>query len=442
MVEALKYIKDLDKWQPLVGLKNRDIGDILFLWPPSPCVEHSMFKHFTYFGETVEVMSRLGFPISALDCGTKLYARSNIFSRFRKTKYLIMPLELYNARIGLSLARIYKDLRVDGKVIVYGTAASLIPNYLIRNTAVDFVVPHGNFLLSIISAINYAETGIELKDMGQILTKIGGTKKKFGTPYGCLDSNLWGNPLNANVPLEEYYKFNNGMLEFTVQVGCPWNCTFCSEKILFRTPTTTYRSIEKVVDIISHAQESSWKGAYLSATTFTFDREYVLKLCDAIIKRGIKLNLRTDTRIDSVDEELLSKMAEAGFKKISFGVETFQNDIQISIKKPIDLNKIEQVFKTCRAVGIAPRALLMMGLKGQKAEEIRDSVRILKSWGGEVRIKEYYPIGDILEKDMKSPEEVEKYLGRFERLDYRADSIPRMSRNEYMEYLFPEDFIR
>ncbi len=442
MAETLRYIKDLDNWQPLVGLKNKDIGDILFLWPPSAYLHHSMFKHFTYFGETIEVMSRLGFSISTLDCGTKLYTRSDIFSRFRKTKYLIMPLELYNARIGLSLARIYKDLRLDGKVIIYGTAASLIPNYLIRNTAVDFVVPHGNFLLSIISAINYAETGAEPKDMEQILTKIEGTKKEFGTPYGYLDNNLWGNPLNANVPLEEYYKFNNGMLEFTVQVGCPWNCTFCSEKILFRTPTTNYRAIEKVVDILSHAQESGWKSVYLSATTFTFDREYVLKLCDTIVKNGIKLNLRTDTRIDSVDEELLSKMAEAGFKKISFGVETFQRDIQNSIRKPIDLTKIEHIFKTCKTVGIIPRALLMMGLGGQKAEEIHNSVRKLKSWGGEVRIKEYYPIRDILEKDTKSPEEVEKYLGEFERLNYRADSIPGMSRNDYMEYLFPEDFIR
>ena len=442
MIETLKYINDLDNWQPFVGLKNKDIGDILFLWPSSAYLHHSMFKHFTYFGETVDVMSRLGFPVSALDCGTKLCTRSDIFSRFRKVKYLIMPLELYNTRIGLSLARIYKDFRVDGKVIVYGTAASLIPNYLIKNTAVDFVVPHGNFLLSIISAINYVETGGESKDMERILTKVEGTKKEFGTPYGYLDSNLWGNPLNANVPLEEYYKFNNGMLEFTVQIGCPWNCTFCSEKILFRTPTTTYRPIEKVVDILSHAQESGWKSAYLSATTFTFDREYVLKLCDAIIKKGIRLNLRTDTRIDSVDEELLAKMAAAGFKKISFGVETFQKDIQINIKKPIDINKIKYVFKTCKAVGITPRALLMMGLEGQKAEEIHDSVQMLKSWGGEVRIKEYSPIRDILEKDGKSPNEVEKYLESFERLSYRADNIPGMSRNEYMEYLFPNDFIR
>ena len=41
------------------------------------------------------------------------------------------------------------------------------------------------------------------------------------------------------------------MFELTVQTGCPFNCSFCSEKILFnKSCGTKYRDVEDIIKII------------------------------------------------------------------------------------------------------------------------------------------------------------------------------------------------
>ena len=67
---------------------------------------------------------------------------------------------------------------------------------------------------------------------------------------------------------------------------------------------------------------------------------------------------------------------------------------------------------------------------------------MLKEIGGEVRFKEYIPIPELHMADMKDPKSIESALPAVERLSYRADSIPGMSRTEYMNFLFPPEFER
>ena len=154
-MKDVKVIDDLNNWKIVKNLDNVSLGHLLFLWPPSPYLHHSLFKHFTYFGETVDVFSKLGFDVEAIDAGIQTLGRSQLFLKLKHADYLIMPLELYNIRIGLSIARIYKDFKSDGKVIVYGTASNLIPNYIANDGNADYIIATGNFVLSLLSALDY-----------------------------------------------------------------------------------------------------------------------------------------------------------------------------------------------------------------------------------------------------------------------------------------------
>ena len=56
---------------------------VLFLYPPTVYANHSMFKHFTYFGETIDVISRYCKNISVLDCAVEQIEQKVIFNNFK-----------------------------------------------------------------------------------------------------------------------------------------------------------------------------------------------------------------------------------------------------------------------------------------------------------------------------------------------------------------------
>ena len=82
---------------------------ILFLYPPTVYANHSMFKHFTYFGETIDVISRYCKNISVLDCAVEQIEQKVIFNNFKDSKLLIMEIEPYNIEVSLSLGNLYKS---------------------------------------------------------------------------------------------------------------------------------------------------------------------------------------------------------------------------------------------------------------------------------------------------------------------------------------------
>ncbi len=437
-MKTYEKVTDLNKWIPL-NMIIKKAGRILFVWPPSHYLNHSLFKHFTYFGETVSVLSEHGFDLDVIDCGVEIFSRRMLFNKMHGARYLVMPLELYNAKTGISLARIFKDFIPEGKVITYGTASSLIPNYISASGVVDYIVPDGNFVIGILSALFNDLT--DKKSGRSSIMNVRDPEVRCAKPL-LLGEELWGTALNGLLPLKEYRRFGDGMFEITMQVGCPWNCSFCSEKRLFPDFATQYRSINNAIAALRRIEADGWKAVYLSATTFTYDKDYVKRLCKAISDNGIGINWRAITRVDMVNREIIELMAASGLRWLSIGVETFQPEIQAAINKKIEIQRIRDVVNLCNDVGVKPRALLMIGLPGQNAEIIANTYMELKEMGADVRMKEYYPIQEISLLDKVDVNKVEHKLGNFERLAYRTDSVSGLSKNQYMNYLFPADFMR
>ena len=55
---------------------------------------------------------------------------------------------------------------------------------------------------------------------------------------------------------------------------------------------------------------------------FTEQRERVVELCDEISARGLNITFEAETRLDRLDVDLLDRLYAAGFRAMSFGVES------------------------------------------------------------------------------------------------------------------------
>ena len=400
-----------------------------------------MFKHFTYFGETIDVVSRYFKNINVLDCGVDQIDQKKIFNHFKSNDILIMEVEPYNIEVSLSLANLYKSFNIKGKIVIFGTGATIIPNYLMNHKIFDYIIPDGNFstgILGILEDILKIKYPFEKKSKYYELNNNSYTLK--GEEYQ-LPSNEWGIGYNKLLPLDRYKFYNNGMFELTVQTGCPFNCSFCSEKVLFSKKNgTKYRDIETIIKVMKNIKKN-FNEIYLSATTMTADKEWTKKLCNRLIEEKNEMPWRTVTRIDCVDQELLLLMKKAGMKKICFGVETFDDELLNKINKKQNSNNIIKILELCNKIGIKAKALLMLGIPGQTAKNVNETVKSLKKINVEYRFKEYSPIREAHLLDCKN-KDISDMIHIFNRSKYRSDSIQGLSTEEYMELLFPTNYVR
>lgn len=160
--------------------------------------------------------------------------------------------------------------------------------------------------------------------------------------------------------------------------GCPNNCAFCTAnlyygtKIRARTPENVLDEVEEIIKVQKIKDITFW------ADTFTFDRSYVVKICEGIKNRGLKFRWMCNARVDRVDLKLLKMMRSAGCEIISFGVESGVQKILNHIGKNITLKEIRQAFKWTREAKIESAAHIIFGLPGESEKTIEQTIKFVK----------------------------------------------------------------
>src|ERR1700730_6196204 len=102
--------------------------------------------------------------------------------------------------------------------------------------------------------------------------------------------------------------------------GCPEFCTYCPHRILagYRA-----RSIANIVDEIERLCDQHPPPYVISrGPAFSEQRDRCLELCDEVSARGLTFTFEAETRLDRLDAELLTRLYAAGFRAMSFGVES------------------------------------------------------------------------------------------------------------------------
>jgi len=159
--------------------------------------------------------------------------------------------------------------------------------------------------------------------------------------------------------------------------GCPYRCTYCSQ---IWPRVWRMRSPENVV------AEWRWLVKDLGAKeigvlddSFNIDRKRVLAICDLLISEGLNhvpWIMINGIRANLVDEELLSRMREAGCIRTAFGVESGNQEIlDTVIDKRLTLEEIRAAFKAAKSVGMETIGFFIIGLPGETEETIEDTIR-------------------------------------------------------------------
>lgn len=179
-------------------------------------------------------------------------------------------------------------------------------------------------------------------------------------------------PARHLLPLGRYRAL--GMpVSMTTSRGCPFKCIFCVGRKMVGAKVR-YRNPQNVVDEMEYLATLGFRQINIADDLFTSNENHCLKVCDEIIKRGLKIKWTSFARVDTVSVKVLSRMKEAGCHTVSFGIESGNREILKRIKKGITLEQVADAVKMCNEAGMSPHASFILGLPGETPETLKETV--------------------------------------------------------------------
>jgi len=157
------------------------------------------------------------------------------------------------------------------------------------------------------------------------------------------------------------FPFSNVTPVFTINSsrGCPFSCNFCSVKKIWGKKFT-YMSAERVVsDIERLVTDFGCKGIYFREDNFTVNNARIRKFCEYIVSKKIKIVFACETRVDTIDYELMALMRRAGCIGFYVGVEAFNQHMLDIYNKGVTVDQIITFFNNAHQLGIRIAASLI-----------------------------------------------------------------------------------
>jgi radical SAM superfamily enzyme YgiQ (UPF0313 family) len=155
--------------------------------------------------------------------------------------------------------------------------------------------------------------------------------------------------------------------------GCPEFCTYCPHRILagYRA-----RSIANIVDELQVLCDRHPRPYVIFRDPlFSEQRDRCLELCDEIAARGLTLTFEAETRLDRLDVELLDRLYAAGFRAMSFGVESLDPaTLKKSGRRPIPQAHQRAILDHCQRKGIVTAGFYVLGFLQDTWESIAATI--------------------------------------------------------------------
>jgi len=184
------------------------------------------------------------------------------------------------------------------------------------------------------------------------------------------------------LPIEKYHTSPDLLLGkrtalISTSRGCPNKCIFCAVKDGFRHGIYRTRSIDNIFSEINYYIERyDIDSLFIMDDTFTLSKKKVEQFCNRMVALGYhkKIKWWAQTRVDTVDQEILNKMKEAGCEIISYGLESGVQRLLDTIKKRTKIEKTKEVIAMSKKSGLNVRGSFILGLP---TETVTDSLKTI-----------------------------------------------------------------
>lgn len=186
-------------------------------------------------------------------------------------------------------------------------------------------------------------------------------------------------PRHDLMPIDKYvFPFMASKFTFVISSrGCPYPCTFCRQPIMWERKFRT-RSAESIMNELRFLKKAGINNFIFHSDTFTMNKEVVKKLCAMMIEEKLNLNWACNSRVDTIDEDTLKLMKEAGCWMIAYGFESGSEKILKNCEKMATVEQGKKMAWLTNKIGIKIYGYFIIGLIGETKETIEETINFSK----------------------------------------------------------------
>jgi anaerobic magnesium-protoporphyrin IX monomethyl ester cyclase len=168
------------------------------------------------------------------------------------------------------------------------------------------------------------------------------------------------------------------MTHLVASRGCPFDCVFCSEAAVFGHIHRRRNFMSVVDEVECLINDYGMKGLSFYDDLFTLDKSWVISICKEIINRRITIDWQALSRVNSVDQEVLTWMKKAGCGMIFYGFESGSQQILDNIRKKQTIEQIMTAARLTKKAGIGIIGFFMIGNPGETQDTIYQTIKLAR----------------------------------------------------------------
>ncbi|MBY0511905.1 MAG: hopanoid biosynthesis associated radical SAM protein HpnJ [Rhodospirillaceae bacterium] len=182
-----------------------------------------------------------------------------------------------------------------------------------------------------------------------------------------------------DLKIEDYFigYLNHPYLSVYTGRGCKSRCTFCLWPQTIGGHVYRTRSVEHVVDEMRKAKEyfPQVKEFFFDDDTFTDDLPRAEAIAKGLGKLGIMWSCNAK---GNVPRKTLEIFKANGMRLMVCGYESGNQQILHNIKKGMRVEQLREFSKNCRELGLKIHGTFIVGLPGETAETIKETIAFAK----------------------------------------------------------------
>jgi len=241
------------------------------------------------------------------------------------------------------------------KQIAFGYYPSIFKTEILENSSIDFVIQNEPEA-EIFKIINFENSNYKTEVLPGF------------------------NSIHPDLTLLDSFKYFEPLMPMPLGViqtarGCPYTCNFCVKSFGGKL---NYKQIDIIINEIKDwLTIGKAKSIRFIDDTFTVSKSRVIKICEKILENNLKFEWSCLSRIDTLSEEVIIKMAEAGCKRIYFGIESGSEEMLKIYSKTYSFQSAKEILKTCKKHKIETVGFFMTGLPDETEEEFNKTLSFI-----------------------------------------------------------------
>ena len=279
----------------------------------------------------------------------------------------------------LEICSIVKKAFNKTKVVMGGPQATFAYKKLMDNEYVDFII-RGEGESKIIPLLEH----IKNPNIFPIQNVPGIAWKKEEDGHRIIDLTE-NTPMINNLdvlPFPDYEEWKpsikncSHILTIVTSRGCPSSCIFCSSKALSGSKYR-FNSSEWVFSMIVHFYKIyKFNSIAFFDDTLLANKARAKRICNYLISYADKKSFSwaCKSRVDMINEEMISIMKNAGCGSIHFGIESISQKILDRMGKRVKIETIFRALRLTKKYGIRPDCSFIIGLPDENLETIEETL--------------------------------------------------------------------